>query len=610
MPLPDLELLGIIKGCKTIPISNLAQMVGMEEIVVKQAIMNLVKQELVEMTGESVVFVTSEVEPNLMLLDVIILGYIKLRKLCNVEDICTELSINESEALESVGRLCLQETIELKLYYETHIEEFLVYVELLHSDFELQLQKIESTNQYLMKAIERNYIIKDLDLNSFQVLIGFMRLMREFDWKNPQIATLVDNRHQLLSKIYENKHVIEMICLLSLDPSIEMRIVDTKYIDFQLKSKLSSINVTRIFQPKLIDSILTFLSGSKMVALSELSGKFDNHEDIIPILLTLAYEGILEGVLDDDGTLHIHQVVPISIQNETLTAEERVILGYLKVENRPNAVELARYLSSDKNHIKDKLQTFPFFRKSGAQIARNNDILMDNDFTIPLNNSIANIPDVTQELLGVLIWHTDDGIKKILRATQMHQDDFMRQLCLLVGNGLIDIKLNKSKLELRNIANYSPNMDENMFSEILSNIDPKSGKFNWNSIEKQFDLPQRDFVNIKYRFIANYHSYIEKISEDEGVFTHIPESMKRILCIYCSNPINKHESSCENCGKSIEYCTVCRAVLGAPVELFKCPNCHGMSHRDHILQWLVIRDICPVCKMSIATNQLLEVETA
>jgi rRNA maturation endonuclease Nob1 len=96
-------------------------------------------------------------------------------------------------------------------------------------------------------------------------------------------------------------------------------------------------------------------------------------------------------------------------------------------------------------------------------------------------------------------------------------------------------------------------------------------------------------------------------------------------CDYCQAVIVLSNSKfCSNCGASLGHrledatpvgmkektklrkkielmakhgkkCMVCNLELGGDDDVVWCPNCGSPAHRDHLLEWIHVKNNCPIC---------------
>ncbi len=68
------------------------------------------------------------------------------------------------------------------------------------------------------------------------------------------------------------------------------------------------------------------------------------------------------------------------------------------------------------------------------------------------------------------------------------------------------------------------------------------------------------------------------------------------ICENCQT-VNKHNFTyCIYCGLSLTGCSVCLSKIESSEDILKCPYCEAIAHKSHLLEWLKLKGVCPVCK--------------
>ncbi len=70
---------------------------------------------------------------------------------------------------------------------------------------------------------------------------------------------------------------------------------------------------------------------------------------------------------------------------------------------------------------------------------------------------------------------------------------------------------------------------------------------------------------------------------------------KNYYCIYCGTKIDSITDPCPNCKKPMPRCTVCHEPILQLEEVYTCPSCGNMAHKDHLKEWLGEKGPCPSC---------------
>jgi hypothetical protein len=84
---------------------------------------------------------------------------------------------------------------------------------------------------------------------------------------------------------------------------------------------------------------------------------------------------------------------------------------------------------------------------------------------------------------------------------------------------------------------------------------------------------------------------------------HTPMPLK-INCLYCGSEIPKNAKVCPSCGAERVRCAVCNLDIVSGELFSKCPYCNVLSHREHLLEWIKIRGMCPNCKKKLSEIEI------
>ncbi|MFX1449297.1 MAG: RING finger domain-containing protein [Promethearchaeota archaeon] len=114
--------------------------------------------------------------------------------------------------------------------------------------------------------------------------------------------------------------------------------------------------------------------------------------------------------------------------------------------------------------------------------------------------------------------------------------------------------------------------------------------------------------NSQQVFMKKFSDYLDRSESklitkalEEFRKTHIEEKIpemlpKKVICINCKTK-NKYSSTfCINCGMRVTGCSICLLKIGASEEILRCPHCNSIAHKSHLLEWLKVKGVCPVCK--------------
>ena len=78
------------------------------------------------------------------------------------------------------------------------------------------------------------------------------------------------------------------------------------------------------------------------------------------------------------------------------------------------------------------------------------------------------------------------------------------------------------------------------------------------------------------------------------------------MCTHCEATILAGATVCPHCGNLRPICTVCHHMITNSDAILSCPNCKGMAHRIHILEYLKVKGACPNCGIKLDERDLIK----
>jgi len=76
-------------------------------------------------------------------------------------------------------------------------------------------------------------------------------------------------------------------------------------------------------------------------------------------------------------------------------------------------------------------------------------------------------------------------------------------------------------------------------------------------------------------------------------------------CYYCGYPINKDTVICEDCGKDIIRCVVCKLPVSLGENIGQCSLCQTQGHLKHMQEWISNKKKCPYCLQEIPIESII-----
>ncbi len=98
---------------------------------------------------------------------------------------------------------------------------------------------------------------------------------------------------------------------------------------------------------------------------------------------------------------------------------------------------------------------------------------------------------------------------------------------------------------------------------------------------------------------------------------HFLEYLKvKGVCPRCKTDLDPHELVD---GSKIELtptlrsgpkhiCLVCDRTITSTDSVLQCPQCEGLAHRIHFLEYIKVKGVCPICRVQLDSHDLVEFE--
>ncbi len=211
--------------------------------------------------------------------------------------------------------------------------------------------------------------------------------------------------------------------------------------------------------------------------------------------------------------------------------------------------------------------------------------------------------------------NSSHSIEVVSNTTSYFSPLFMSISGSAEGEGIFYI-LNTSKVETENIP---------MSEEDFSNIDTPTIDIDFNGGSMSIlwlliIIPFLVVTTLVFRRLQRYGkmalmSFFTNSSKNDLVENRKTENeqirmdkvtnnqkriIKKISCYYCNAELTKPDDDgpivCLNCGKKTRSCEICKKYMVAGEKLVQVISCGHVFHKDHILEWIKVKGICPICK--------------
>jgi len=142
-----------------------------------------------------------------------------------------------------------------------------------------------------------------------------------------------------------------------------------------------------------------------------------------------------------------------------------------------------------------------------------------------------------------------------------------------------------------------------------------TGIFSWFifSIKRKSD--KEDFPHPIIE-LANQEAKFEEELDEELILTNEPVFKNKksniswrnsipLTCNSCGELISSKIQKCSSCNSKIPVCVICLSALNIGDEIVKTSCCQQYAHKEHIINWLNIKNTYPNCKLELNKEDLI-----
>ncbi len=73
-----------------------------------------------------------------------------------------------------------------------------------------------------------------------------------------------------------------------------------------------------------------------------------------------------------------------------------------------------------------------------------------------------------------------------------------------------------------------------------------------------------------------------------------------MICPICGS---EYENNCHKCMLKLEHCMICFDKFEIGDNILQCPECMHFGHLNHMMDWIYIKNTCPVCRSKIKVSE-------
>ncbi len=96
----------------------------------------------------------------------------------------------------------------------------------------------------------------------------------------------------------------------------------------------------------------------------------------------------------------------------------------------------------------------------------------------------------------------------------------------------------------------------------------------------------------------------QRITPLSKTFEMISPLDEKNQCSSCGRLITKNVRYCPFCGVKIPQCVVCCLPIMKGEEFVNCPHCGSFAHKNHLIEWVKVKGICPYCRKRLTKSDL------
>ncbi len=358
------------------------------------------------------------------------------------------------------------------------------------------------------------------------------------------------------------------------------------------------------------EALFGLLSTQSRITLKKLAALMNRTDDeITEGIITLVLEGFVSCTLKGN-VLSLDKIKRYSrAQEGTLDRWEKIVLGMIIAKTTITVKDISLALGIDKYFAKEKL--YAFYGKGLIKGTISGSRLIPDEIPIfPPLVQLDDLPVHFQEIFGFLVGNDKASIKNIQSIWEKTPVAARNIIYEITGSGLAHIELNGGKIGLISHQKILPSKElEDMgetYVKLVNEIEKsRRRRTRISNIADKISLAEHDAFKMICQLIANGYykgnltaTFFERVGR-----LSLPS--KKMHCLNCGHVITSVHQSCGNCGQYPQKCIICQGLVKRGDNILECPNCNNLAHKDHMLQWLKIKEECPICKTK-ATRRTLK----
>ncbi|MHA1686966.1 MAG: hypothetical protein ACTSYD_11280, partial [Candidatus Heimdallarchaeaceae archaeon] len=586
----EIIMLGLVSYKPSIGISEIANITQLTTDDIIDLLKMLIKKGLIIGEIKKSIFNTiwtwkPETKREITEEDKVIVGTCMMLRKANIEDVVRILEIPRESILFNLMQLILHRQLELDIKYSA------------------SWVRGASVEIY----IKRFYVKpKKYPLNSLKQpsrsIVGALLLLRKA--KLSQIAYYVS--------ITENE-VIKELAILTSEGTFQTIFVNKKFIQ---PLEIPDIKPTRPIEETAALSFFNYqaligiLSTQHRIAIRTLSSKLNRDSDeVIDAIINLILEGFVKCTLKNK-TVFIEKIYRYSkAQEGSLERWEKIVLGMVIAKTIITTKDIQKALGIKK--ILASEQLFSFYGKGlikGSIIG--NKLIPEEIPLFPPLNQLDDFPIHFQEIFGYAISNRLVKVKFIQNLWKKSEVAAKNIIYELTGSGLLTVEERGKTFIVQNHQQFLPTRTLNElgkpYIQLINEIEKRRNKrIKLRKLSEKLDTPTINIFKMICQLLGHGYYRGSITPKHFYVIGNLVVPAKKDICIFCGHNLVSVHQACPNCNAMPPHCTVCQGVIKAREEVYECPNCGNLTHKDHMEQWLKIKQECPICKTQLSATTLV-----
>lgn len=596
LDLEDKLLLGFLVATKNVKIKQVASLFQIDQQQVLEKICRFLVEgyilEVEEITPKQYIFsYATNTTTNLEVYelsddDIFIIGYLKMKRKITVNVTAIALGLPKYELTTRLIDLLLNRII----LFRFEIPRALLGTD----DLIIYHQKI---------LVHKNLFTLDVLPNKKRLIIGAVGLLRTVGL--PQLAEKVNiTTETLLRKLAEISFETDYSFVIT-DNNL---VLPTEEFSFPPMKSLDDLDKLSLFNYK---ALVGIIESEKKISINVLAKKMNTHtNEIFKRLVDLYSYGIIEGQIKKNA--YIRKKGQRNAGDDsflTFSSNERVILGALIAKGKLTWMEIGALLNIDRETAIERAFSFVSASYGIAQIVDDKQLKLTSRPHLPPLLQIADLSEQQQYIIGYLTLRNHVKMKELQNLLNVPERHIFQLVYDIVGSGLLTINVKNKKINVERVRIESPLFPIHelpALPQVIAKEIEKADttKININKIVIGWKVAPTEILR-QICYLTAFGYIYGELKKHTLTLKQIYNTPKVALrCLNCNSLLAPNSNVCPHCMIKQPNCMICRGRLQSSEQLVMCPNCLSVAHEMHLIEWLKVRNECPVCRAPLFASEL------